>query len=105
MRTFNVRFSTRNVYDTSWGTPVTNSGVFIMKCNGIYFNIAVKATAAFQALANIDGFSQSSYTLGQTVSIYRGLCILPGLTKDAIYSLSDTAGIISLTPGTIKTEV
>lgn len=101
----NTRFSTRNLYNASWGTPTTTTGIFMMRTNGIFMNIAVKATAAFQSLANVDWFSQAAYTLGQTVSIYRSIAVLSGLTKDALYSLSDTAWVISTTPWTIKTTV
>ncbi len=102
---FNIRFSTRNLYNASWGTPSTTLGVFLMKCNGIFFDIAVKATAEFSSLANVDGFAQAAYTLGQTALIYKGIVTLSGLTKDAFYSLSNTAGLISTTPGTIKSTV
>ena len=103
-RLMNTRFTTMNLFNTSWGTP-TKTSVMMVTCNWIFMNIAVKATAQFQSLSNVDWFSQSSYSIWQTVSIYRSSIILTWLTKDSIYSLSDTAWVISTTPWTCKTTV
>ena len=103
----NVRAFTTRVFDgTNWWSAVTTKTMYAT-ITGAYYSVACETSASFIEQSYFMGQVTSSFAVWAQASILKiGVSrTLTGLTKNAGYFLSNTAGAISTTPGTIIRQV
>lgn len=101
--TKNVRAFTTNLYNgTVWGTAITTKSMY-MVLTGVMQVLACKTSASFIEQTYFTGIINTATAIGvealiQKIGVTR---TLTGLTKNTFYHLSNTAGLVSSTPGTV----
>lgn len=102
----NVRCFVANKYNASWGSPITTYTIGYI-CTGMHANVVCKTRAAFRETSVYLGYVAASVAIGAsaTITTEKKVSTFSGLTANSAYYLSDTAGLISLTPGTVTRMV
>lgn len=105
--TKNVRGFTTNTHNgTVWGSPATNKQLY-MTCTGAYQSIACMTSASFIEQTYFTGIVNAAFLTWAVATIQKigPSRALSGLSKNTGYFLSNTAGALSTTPGTISRQV
>ncbi len=101
-----VRFHTTNLYNASWWTPATTKQIYVSSTL-INSQVVTLASATQLSTSYIIWVARAASSLWSTVWVQYGMRSYANtwLTNNTMYYLSNTAGAIATTAGTIVREI